>query len=146
MLKTTLRLLATASCLTFVIGLQVFAASQIEQPKSIEPVATLNVKHDQKLTPAGCTSSCCGGETASDRAVCSPKRVTKEVKKYCWKVKSEMICIPSFRFQCNWKNQWQLHRLPTQRWPCALYQRARKTRNHLRKMRLRMGNPIRAHG
>lgn len=110
MLKTTFRLLAMASCLTFAIGLPVFAVSQIELPKSIEPAATLDAKHDQKITSAGysdswCGDSCCDGETASGKAVCCSKRVTKEVKKHCWKVKSEMICIPGFRFQCNWKKR-----------------------------------------
>ncbi len=110
MLRTILIMLTTASCLTLAIGLQAFAKSQLAQPNSITPDATLAVEHDQNVTQAGysdscCGDSCCAGETASGRVVCYPKRVTKEVKKHCWKVKSEMICIPGFRFQCNWKKR-----------------------------------------
>jgi len=75
--KSTLRLLATASCLTLVIGLQAFAETQLEQPNSIALDTAPIVKRDQQVSPVGYTDSCCGDETASGRAVCCPKRVMK---------------------------------------------------------------------
>ncbi|NOZ40443.1 MAG: hypothetical protein GXP24_09485 [Planctomycetes bacterium] len=102
MFRTTLPMLTIVSCLTLALGVPAFSEPQLEQPSSIARDAALAIETDQNVMPAGCTGSCGSGETASGRAVCCPKRVTKEVKKQCWKVKSERICIPSFRFQCNW--------------------------------------------
>ncbi len=109
MLKTTLRLLTTVTCLTFALGVQAFALPQLWQPKSvvvdamqaIEPM----VETDKKVTPVGCLDNCCGSENASSKAVCCPKRVTVDVKKHCWKVECKQNCIPGFRFQCNWKKR-----------------------------------------
>ncbi len=101
--KATLRVLVVVSCLTLMIGLQVVAHAQLVQPASV--ATNLTPVQDSKVMLAGCTDSCCRCETASGKAVCCPRRVTEEVKKHCWKVKSEMICIPSFRFRCNWKKR-----------------------------------------
>ncbi len=116
MRRTTLPVLTTFSCFTLALSLQAFAQPQLEQPLSITPgttpAATPVVKQDQKVTATGCTDSCCcgtdsccGSENASSKAVCCPKRVTVDVKKHCWNVKNETICIPGFRFQCNWRNR-----------------------------------------
>ncbi len=110
MLSPTLRLLTTMSCLTLAIGVQAFAEPQLEQPSTIAAGSAPVVERDLNVTPAGCADSCCGGsccggETASDKAVCCPRRVTEDVKKHCWKVKSEVVCIPGFRFECNWKKR-----------------------------------------
>jgi len=99
--QRTVRYLAAVSSLTLAIGLQAFAESPIEQPISVATMPAVEL--DPRVALAGCTDSRCGDETAEGKAVCCPKRVTKEEKKHCWNVKSERICIPRFRFQCNWK-------------------------------------------
>ena len=111
--------IAMASCLSLTASLQGFAELQLAQPNSVvngtAPMPPAAMEQVQKIIPAGCTddclddsrcsNGCCNGDCCGrccGTAVCCPKRVTQEVKKHCWKVKSEMICIPSFRFQCNW--------------------------------------------
>ena len=98
--------LSAASCLSLLIGIHAFAESPRQQP---DAVATASggetvVAQDADVTPAGCTDSCCGSGNCCGEAVCCPKRVTEEVKKHCWIVKPELICIPGFRFQCNWRS------------------------------------------
>lgn len=95
--------IVAASCILLAICLPASAESQLKQPASV--ATALDVDLDTQVTPAGCTDSGSGCETACGKAVCCPKRVTEEVKKHYWTVKSEMICIPSFRFQCNWKKR-----------------------------------------
>lgn len=110
-----LQLLTIATGLSLAIGLQAFAESQLEQPRSVAngvaSISTVVVDQAQGVTPAGCTDSCCGGGeccvsdccgSCCGEAVCCPNRVTEEVKKHCWKVKYENVCIPGFRFECNW--------------------------------------------
>jgi len=109
------RRLVSAGCLSLLIAWQAFAASPIQQPNSIAteaaPSAEVAIAQDTAVTPAGfcdagCDSCCgkggCSGRSCCCDAVCCPKKVTEEVKKHCWKVKSKMICIPGFRFECNW--------------------------------------------
>ena len=106
------RILSTATCLSLAIGLQAFAAPQLEQPGSIvngiPQVATVALEQDVEVTPVGCTDSACCGDCNCNRCcepVCCPTPVTTEVKKHCWKVKLENICIPGYRFECNWKKK-----------------------------------------
>ena len=118
MRRITLHLLAISTCFTLALSLQASSESQLAQPLSIVP-GTIPatklvqlVERDAKVTPTGCADSCCGGadsccggKTVSGKAICCPKRTTVEVKKHCWNVKNETICIPGFRFQCNWKKR-----------------------------------------
>ncbi|MGI9427554.1 MAG: hypothetical protein ACR2NM_02770 [Bythopirellula sp.] len=115
-LKCTKSRLAGACCLSLTIAWQSMAASQIEQPSSVDASLTESTEvaeQDAAVTPAGCCdggTGCQGGSCGNNgccgsgccEPVCCPKKVTEEVKKHCWKVQPEMICIPGFRFECNW--------------------------------------------
>lgn len=110
-----IRRLVSASCLSLLIAWQAIAASPIQQPNSIarEAAATAEVAtaQDAAVTPAGC-DTCCGDSSCANggscsgscccETVCCPKKVTEEVKKHYWEVNTEMVCIPGFRFECNW--------------------------------------------
>jgi hypothetical protein len=65
------------------------------QPTALTVAAP--VKQDAKLQPVACCEtadgSCCCFEP-----MCCPKCVTEEVEKSCWKVSSELVCIPGFRW------------------------------------------------
>ena len=116
--------LVAASCLSLALGIQAFAESEMQQLASVsagQPAFESVVEQDAEVNSAGCTDSCCGdscggssckkscysgtcgnGRNCCCEAVCCPKRVTEDVKKHCWLVKPELVCIPGFRFQCNW--------------------------------------------
>jgi|GEM_PF-4488639 len=109
--QTAFHLLVGASCLSLALGMQAFAQPQLQHPQSIAKDAAL--VQDQGVTPAGCcepgcsvSDGCCGNEGGCNRCcnqyACCPKKVTEEVKKHYWEVKNKMICIPGFRFECNW--------------------------------------------
>lgn len=105
--------LSVAGCLSLLFGIQAFAESVIQQPSTVAGVAAVShevsMEQDEAVSPAGCTGSCCDGDCCGNKgccskgnccceAVCCPKCVTEEVKKHCWKVKPELVCIPGFRF------------------------------------------------
>lgn len=106
------RRLISASCLSLLIAWQAFATEPIQQPTlaGVDQMAVVATE-DAAVTPAGCCESgcdnsgcksgCCGKSCCE--AVCCPKKVTEEVKKHCWKVESKMVCIPGYRFECNWR-------------------------------------------
>lgn len=109
------RRLISVGCLCLLIAWQAFAADPIQQPNSVDAnqeTAIAISTQDAAVTPTGCCDDdgnrgdcnrgCCGGNCCCE-AVCCPKKVTEEVTKHCWKVKSEMVCIPGFRFECNWR-------------------------------------------
>ena len=124
--KSTICTLMAAGCLGLLVCLQAFADPQVQQPNSISenPVQLEEtvVAQDTEVTPTGCTDSCCGngccesgccnggccngkccnGGNCCCEAVCCPKHVKEEVKKHYWCVKPELVCIPGFRFVCNW--------------------------------------------
>lgn len=115
-LRYPTRLIA-ACAVSLAIAWQALAASPIQQPTSLDvglPVAPQVTEQDSAVKPAGCCDggSCCSngngccnngcGGSCCCEPVCCPKKVTEEVKKHCWLVKPEMICIPGFRFECNW--------------------------------------------
>ena len=103
-IKFSVQSFSAAVCLSLAFGFQALAEQRLQPNHSIytTPAATsqTNLKQDTEITPAACTDSCSGSRCCE--ATCCPKRVTEEVKKHCWKVKSEMVCIPGFRFQCTW--------------------------------------------
>ena len=117
-IQRTTRRMAGACYLGLLIVWQSMAASTAQQPTSVdaqraEPSAV--TEQDTAVTPAGCcdggrcsasanndcSNGCC--EESCCEPVCCPKKVTEEVKKQCWKVQPKMICIPGFRFECNWR-------------------------------------------
>ncbi len=91
-----------------------------EQQATPAQTAGTALEQDAQVTPTGCTDACCEPScSAADgccgngsgchgsccgKAVCCPKKVIAEVKKHCWKVTPKMVCIPGFRFQCNWRH------------------------------------------
>ena len=108
-----LQVLTATCCLSLIVVLQSSADTRLEQPRSVtnaKSFASLaEVERLHGVTPVSCTDSCCGGGACSGgncccEAVCCPKRVTEEVKQHCWKVEPELVCIPGFRFQCNWNS------------------------------------------
>jgi len=107
LIRTALCALTATSCLTLLLATQAFATPQVQQPSSL----TTDSQIDTEVTPAGCTNSCSdknlSGSNGCCEAICCPKKTTKEVKKHCWKVKPELVCIPGFRFECNWKKRCQ---------------------------------------
>ena len=115
------RAMAIAGCISLVLGIQAFAEPQLQQRYLVsvgEHAQETLAEQDTEVHPTGCTDSCCGGgdrckksccdggccngKNCCCEAVCCPKRITEEVKKNCWLVKPELVCIPGFRFQCNW--------------------------------------------
>lgn len=116
------RQLAVAACLSMLVTWQASALEKLQQPSSIDTgvESTLETEQDSAVEPAGCCDDncdsccgndqgCCGNKSGSCcqsncccKAVCCPKKVTEEVKKHCWLVKPELVCIPGFRFECNW--------------------------------------------
>lgn len=115
-----LRLLAALTCLTWVAA-NSLAEPTLQQPASvvtaeqqtIPEFPAFAVSEDTQVAPAGCCDggcsggSCCNGGGCGNcccEPVCCPKKVTEEVKKHCWKVSSEWVCIPGFHFHCNWRD------------------------------------------
>lgn len=118
------RQILTASCLSVLVSCHAIAVDQLQQPRSVDSLAGISLTSttsmaDPAVTPASCCDSecdkccdggagCCGkgksccSSSCCCEAVCCPKRVTEEVKKHCWLVKPELVCIPGFRFECNW--------------------------------------------
>ncbi len=109
----SIRNIATAGCLSLLICMQSFAEAQLQQPVSLENEkarsSQRNVEPNEEVTLTGCTDSCCNdgccGGNCCCESVCCPKCVTEEVKKHCWIVKPELVCIPGFRFECNWNRK-----------------------------------------
>ncbi len=101
---------ALPSFLSLILACHASAAPSIQQPLSVAQKAT--AMRDTEVTRASCDDDCCGEESCcsdgckaghcSTKVVCCPKKITEEVKKHCWNVKKEWICIPSFRFARNW--------------------------------------------
>lgn len=86
-------------------------ATPLPQLSSGEEVAHTTYSSSTKdiaVTQVSCGASCGGGDCCQGsgcgkcccccKAVCCPKCVTEEVKKHCWLVKSELVCIPRFQF------------------------------------------------
>ena len=108
-----LRVLAV-TILCLLLAWQARAAQKLQQPQSVASeafVTTATTELAPLVTPVGCCeeSGCpdnkhdCKGEgNCRCKAVCCLKKVTEEVKKHYWTVKPELVCIPSFRFECNW--------------------------------------------
>lgn len=111
------RVPAIATSLILAAAIQVFAATEIKQPTAVriqDPADVfLEGELDQLVTPTSCCEggTCCSSSNRCNsgscgscccKPVCCPKKVTEEVKQHCWKVKPEWICIPGFRFECNW--------------------------------------------
>ena len=87
-------------------------SSAPKQAVAVESQPEALTSLDADVKPAGCCDAggdagcgrgqgCCGSSQCC-KAVCCPKKVTNEVKKHYWLVKPEMVCIPGFRFECNW--------------------------------------------
>jgi len=88
-----------------IVSLIAFFAIAVAISYAAEDVVT----SDSAVIPAGCNecASCDGGSCcSSDHAVCSPKRVTEEVKKHSWLVKPKLVCVPGFRWpwECGGKS------------------------------------------
>ena len=66
----------------------------LAQPATL--AAAVPARHDAQVKPA----ACCGNSRCQCccEPICCPKCFTEEVEKSCWLVKSELVCIPGFRW------------------------------------------------
>lgn len=97
--------LMISTWIVLISSLQLPATPQPMQPDSIDPKSAV----EQLVITAGCTElpqeksgDNCSASKHRATAMCFPKRVTKDVEETCWKVKQELICIPSFQFNFSW--------------------------------------------
>jgi hypothetical protein len=85
-------------CATIVFGNIMEARGQsLAQPAALAVEGLVEIEIDAEVRPAACCelagkASCCC------EPMCCPKCVTEEVEKSCWLVKSELVCIPGFRW------------------------------------------------
>jgi len=71
----------------------------VAEPQSLrQPVSLATNVVDTQVTPAGCDCTCPKDSCCCSQSVCCPKVVEKEIKKHCWKVTPELVCIPKFRW------------------------------------------------
>ena len=85
------------------IAEKVVARDQL--PPVISEESTMTVLDDDAVNPAACArcrrknDCCCDTNCCQEccEAVCCPTQVTEEVKKHCWKVNPELVCVPGFR-------------------------------------------------
>lgn len=86
--STTISFLLLLVCATGAQG------EELAQPTTLAAAAP--AMHDARVKPV----ACCEGESCSSccEPICCPKCFTEEVEKSCWLVKSELVCIPSFRW------------------------------------------------
>ena len=108
-------LVATIASMLLVLGSGSAYSQQVEKSEKvvapgqlsslIPDESTMTVLDDDAISPAACAKCrrnndcCCGSNCCQEccEAVCCPKRVTEEVKKHCWKVNPELVCVPGFR-------------------------------------------------
>jgi len=94
--------LSLAATLTSTAGGTLQQPPTIAKPDAVENIPHDAVTHDAAVTAAGCCDGNCGTRAASAQPVCCAKKVTEKVKRHRWHVKPELVCIPGFRFECNW--------------------------------------------
>lgn len=94
-MQLPLRRFAALCVLSSFISTDVSNGQSLAQPDAL--VANSPTQPDAKVKPAACSeggSGCC----SCREPLCCPKCVTEEVEKSCWLVKSELVCIPGFRW------------------------------------------------
>ncbi len=80
------------------------AVALAEQQDIQQPILLVTASEDSQVVPTGCDGGSCCNDCCTE-SVCCPVRVEVEVKKHCWNVKTENVCIPGFRWpwECNSK-------------------------------------------
>ena len=92
-MKFSKNLLGTV-CLAALVTMNAVA----EQQASKQPVALASAEVDAQVVPTGCTRGRCTRSCPYCKDVCCPALKEKEVKKHCWKVTPDLVCIPGFRW------------------------------------------------
>ncbi len=90
---TLLFSLATIWCIYFLSN----SGNASERATRIPAPQTKEAIEDDLVNPAACRH-CRRAPCTCCEPVCCPKRVEDKEEKTCWKVVSELVCVPGFRF------------------------------------------------